>query len=68
MDGIIGKNSLSQQIYVLTPYVFHFCLDITGLQRFCLSIVFMLWLAFFGNQHIKPQKKTNFNDYFLQNQ
>ena len=46
MDGGIWKNSQNQGSFVLIG-VFHFFVETTaGLQKFCLSNVFILWLAF----------------------
>ena len=33
-------------------------LEIIGLRKFCLSIAFILWLAFFANQPYKNNRKT----------
>ena len=34
-----------------------FCLAIIGSQNFCFPIVFILWLAYFANQHTKSIEK-----------
>ena len=47
-------NLSNQEIFVLTmDKSITFYSEITCLQKYCLSIVIILWLAFFTNQHIK---------------
>ena len=62
MDGGTLKRSPNQEIFISTFFYITFHLEITRLQKFCISIVFILWLAFFTNHHMKAiEKHTNFD-------
>ena len=43
-----NKSFLNQHFVFITC-----CFEIIGFQNFCFSIVFLLWLACFANQHTK---------------
>ena len=47
------NKSFINQHFVSVPV----CFGITGFRSFCFSIVFILWLAFFANQHTKSIEK-----------
>ena len=54
VDGGTLKNSLNQEVFVLTSYVYHFSFRNNTLAKvFFLPTVFILWLTFFGQHHLK---------------
>ena len=51
------ENSSDPEIFVLTPHVYHFSFGNYKLQKFFLSVVFIIWLVFFPNQCIREGVK-----------
>ena len=51
------KSSAKYEFFKLTLCVYHFSFGNYRLSKLCFSIVFILWLALFANQHTKSIEK-----------